>query len=747
MYSERHKNKTLLLGGSSVIDKVMIRFIKKLPVYLLLSSCMPSIYCQPQADFNEYITGKFTKYIKAIPREEIFVHTDRSEYISGEELWFNVYLFGRDNNKLSSGSKIAYAELLNSENSPVAQTRILLDNGFGPGQVELPDTLSSGRYTLRAYTSWMKNFLPENCFMKEILIYNAIANKPTGLKSNKGSCFAKNRILSGTTDTAWHPVRLIINNAEPDSLRIILTTDENFRSRNKNSCYLFIRTNCTINHISEVKLQPQATGINLSKKILTPGINHITLFDFERKPVMERFIYTPLSTASHPAILSPDIFRIRDSISIGIQLDKESDPITGRSDLSISVIPATVEGRTPDIADYMVFGSEFGVIPDAILGPGLGKVPPEILDTFLLTLKSNWIDWSLILAEKLPPLKYFNEDEDHILSGRFTASDSCQPAPGQVIFLSSPGKNAEFQYAETDNEGYFNFHIPIDGDTHDLIIQSSDASKKGTIIIDSSFPELYPCAPLASGSPAIAIPGHIAQLSVSYQIGMIYGLPAATAPPASGHKGPAPKRFYGKPDIELVMDNYILLSSMEEVFFELTPGLQFKKRNSLYRMSIANPIDNTPYKNPPVLFIDGVVIDDPGVIGEMDPAIVEKIDAFRNMYMVGDLVFYGLVNIITRAGDFSSVKLPDHAVRLNYTIARQAKSFRSPDYSIPGMKQSRIPDFRNTLYWNPDVRPDSAGKTAVNFWTSDAAGEFEIIVQGLTSSGLPVSMKKTISVR
>ncbi len=43
------------------------------------------------------------------------------------------------------------------------------------------------------------------------------------------------------------------------------------------------------------------------------------------------------------------------------------------------------------------------------------------------------------------------------------------------------------------------------------------------------------------------------------------------------------------------------------------------------------------------------------------------------MYMVGDLVFYGLVNIITRAGDFSSVMLPDHAVRLNYTIARSGK--------------------------------------------------------------------------
>ncbi len=40
LYSERHKNKTLLLGGFSIIDMVMIRFIKKLPFFLLFSSRM-----------------------------------------------------------------------------------------------------------------------------------------------------------------------------------------------------------------------------------------------------------------------------------------------------------------------------------------------------------------------------------------------------------------------------------------------------------------------------------------------------------------------------------------------------------------------------------------------------------------------------------------------------------------------------------------------------------------------------------
>ncbi len=60
-------------------------------------------------------------------------------------------------------SKIVYLEMLNAGNNPVRQARIRVEGTSGSAVFRLSDTLSSGNYLLRAYTSWMENF-PENHF-------------------------------------------------------------------------------------------------------------------------------------------------------------------------------------------------------------------------------------------------------------------------------------------------------------------------------------------------------------------------------------------------------------------------------------------------------------------------------------------------------------------------------------------------------------------------------------------------------
>ena len=131
-------------------------------------------YSQVQNNIPDYLKQKFLKYIKNVPREEIFLHSDKEDYIAGEDLWFNLYLIDRQTFSLSLNSKIVYFELLNTENRPIIQKRFILDDGSGPGRIVLPDTLGSGVYTIRAYTNWMKNFMPENCFIKDINVYNAL---------------------------------------------------------------------------------------------------------------------------------------------------------------------------------------------------------------------------------------------------------------------------------------------------------------------------------------------------------------------------------------------------------------------------------------------------------------------------------------------------------------------------------------------------------------------------------------------
>jgi len=195
------------------------------------------------------------------------------------------------------------------------------------------------------------------------------------------------------------------------------------------------------------------------------------------------------------------------------------------------------------------------------------------------------------------------------------------------------------------------------------------------------------------------------------------------------------------------MDDYIKLPVMQEVFFELTPGVFLKKRKSEYEISIADPVENRIYDEAPLLFIDGVVIKDPAIIANLDPETVEKIDAVKSRYFVGEYMMYGLVNVITRAGDFRNVTLPDYAVRLPYRVAEPVNSFSSPDYTSLEKRQSHIPDFRNTLYWTPSVKTDKEGKAVVEFWSSDFRSDYEINLQGFTVDGIPVSIRKTIKVQ
>jgi hypothetical protein len=240
---------------------------------------------------------------------------------------------------------------------------------------------------------------------------------------------------------------------------------------------------------------------------------------------------------------------------------------------------------------------------------------------------------------------------------------------------------------------------------------------------------------------------HFTKLSTNYQVNRIYGITSLGAQIAPLSVSLTRHRFYGKPDIGLKMADYIKLPVMQEVFFELLHGVQMKSKRSVYEITIADPVTNKIFEEPPALLIDGVIINDPAMIANIDPETVERIDVVKEKYYVGDYLFSGLVNVITKAGDFSCVQLPGYAVRIPYRVTDPEWSFVSPDYSAEENKNSKIPDFRNTLYWNPSLKPGNDGKARAEFWSSDEAAEYVVNIQGVGSDGKPVYVRKIMSVK
>jgi len=720
---------------------------KTKPAILLLTYILfiQPVFSQLQDGFPDSLVQRFLRYVGEVPREEIFIHSDREEYISGEDFWFSVYLIDRQSFKPSLISRIVYFELLNPENMPVVQKRVLVDKGFGPGHFVLPDTLSTGAYTIRAYTNWMKNSLPYNCFIKEIKIFNALINNEF-----KGKVYSdKTSWETGQTNpmAGNAGVSLRVNNLNPEFIELLVSADDNFRTENKNLLFIIIQTRGNINYVHNGTMAGATTTTAVPRKVLIPGVNQITIFNSQGKPVSERLIYTPADETSPVTISSADSCNLREKFTLKFEPGTEASDADNLTNLSISVSPRTCDREITGICDYMLFGTEFGSIPwNKIKDKKTRKINPDVIDSLLQNVKSNWIRWETIVSGELPHFRYRFEKEDHFLTGKLFKSDQQAFTSAERLLLCIPGKVAGFQNTTTDSNGNFSFNLHIDEGLKDLIIMPDDISKKSKFSIESSFSENYPQSGTLIDSIKKHMPPQIPDWSANYQVRKIYGIASDGSLLKPVFPPLKPIRFYGKPDIELIMAEYVKLPQMEEVFFEILPDVSLKMRNSSYEILITERVDDDLNVFSPCLMIDGVIIKDPSLIVNLDPEIVEKIDVIKEKYLAGDYFFTGILNVITRSGDFSCVSLPDYMVRLPYRVIDPVSSFASFDYSSPEMKDSPIPDFRNTLYWNPSLRPDKEGAFRVEFWTSDVESEYEIIIQGITPEGKLIYQKKTFRV-
>jgi TonB-dependent SusC/RagA subfamily outer membrane receptor len=105
--------------------------------------------------------------------EQIYIHMDKSYYTAGEGVWFKAYVLDAKTYKPSVLSEVLYVELINTEDEVLHQRILKMTMGSAAGDFELSSQLTSGVYTLRAYTAYMRNFGNTSFFKKTILVNGA----------------------------------------------------------------------------------------------------------------------------------------------------------------------------------------------------------------------------------------------------------------------------------------------------------------------------------------------------------------------------------------------------------------------------------------------------------------------------------------------------------------------------------------------------------------------------------------------
>ena len=98
--------------------------------------------------------------------------------------------------------------------------------------------------------------------------------------------------------------------------------------------------------------------------------------------------------------------------------------------------------------------------------------------------------------------------------------------------------------------------------------------------------------------------------------------------------------------------------------------------------------------------------------------------------MVGNMKYSGLVSIYSKNKDFAGIDLNKNSMFFAFDLFSDENSeftFGENSYD------SRIPDRRNLLYWNPDIQLSAGQKTTISFYTSDNKGDYVVYIFGKNS--------------
>lgn len=341
----------------------------------------------------------------------LHINTNKTTYISNEEIWFSLYAFELENNKITSNNLNVVVQLIDKENTVISKSLLYLENGTVNGKFVLDLKIKSNIYYLHAFIINELHDKNEEYITKPIRITNpnnkekenTIANinqvldiqiLPEGghlltdvnnncgikilnshgkgvelnkitLKDSKGKTVKENISTNhlGMGKFSFTPSKnnsyfisldeytkelppvenfgIALNlkqNFKSGDLELELTTNQNSLSllNDKNITILFHKESLSFSYkIKFLKNYPKIT-LNIPNKDLFTGVNTITVFNNDLRPILERVFFNFKSIKSNQSLIN-QISNVKDTFSYKIINTENNLPIITKT--SISVLP------------------------------------------------------------------------------------------------------------------------------------------------------------------------------------------------------------------------------------------------------------------------------------------------------------------------------------------------------------------------------------------------------------------------
>lgn len=513
---------------------------------------------------------------------------------------------------------------------------------------------------------------------------------------------------------------------------------------NKGELKLIAHHNGNIIFTGKVQTAKQLAIVNLLKKEFPSGIVQLTLFDPNNMPVCERitFVNNKLDKIDIGLNNLKPTYTQREKTDLNFTATVENNPLQG----SFSVAVTNTAAVKPDIENESNIYTSLLLTADLagyVEKPNYYFLSDDMktriaLDNLLLTQGWRKFNWQQISSSQ-PVVTNFEVEKTMRIGGKITKGGK-PVVKGKVSLFSNTNG---FFVVDTlsDANGRFSFDDITFGDSTKFIVQARTGKDNKNVQIDL---DVVPNQVVTTNKNTGDIEVNVNESIMSYlnqsndffneQIkkGFLNKTILLNEVKIVEKKNPTPNsaNLNGAGSADQIFTAKDL-----ETAFSLSQYLSGRIVGVTVRNGVA--YSNRANGAPMSIVLDGMNM---GNDFNLDDIVVQDVESVEVLRTIGNTAIYGfngangVLVITTKRGSNNtsynrySPGIVTYAPK-GYSVSRQ---FYSPKYDVT--PDSR-PDLRSTVFWAPHVITDTNGKGNFNFFNTDQAGTYRIVIEGIDVFG------------
>lgn len=504
---------------------------------------------------------------------------------------------------------------------------------------------------------------------------------------------------------------------------------------------------------SKIEMNDHTQLLELSKSKFPKGISKITLLDSTMNELVERLIFVDDGNDNLIDLkLSKAKFEPREEINIGAEaLLSSNDSIT--STLSVAVVNKNYfgsGGNSQNIKSYLLLDSD---LKGSIESPASyfvnDEANPSEKKLDLLMLVNGWrsYSWDYIEANKTASLLDWN-DAGFEINGYVKKLFWEGPQANAKVYIGTVRGNFVIDSTTTNELGRFKFERIFILESINMMLNTK--TKKGT---KNAEIRLDPTKKMYSEASSDSLDEscfdirlnsnfnsnnsfrRIKELGYNAENGAIL-LEGVDVIENKKLKDDGHFRIYGEPDKSLTVTNED--ASYLNVFDYL--------EGRVAGLSISGDQISIRGGGLPLFLVDGIELsgrDTEDMVREIKSINMREIDKVEvikdaaNLALFGSKGANGVISIFRKNAseiDYDSIGgYIKGRTDLSITGFHKVQKFYSPSYFHDNKSDPR-PDYRPTLYWNPDLQFENE-KANINLFTSDELAQYVVFVEGISKKG------------